>query len=76
MRGLTEQRSVIMHLTTGEVIRRLRSSSGMTQRELGALIRMTQPAVSQLERNGPASDNIRVLRRVAKALGGFRLPYW
>lgn len=57
-----------MHLTTGEVIRRVRSNTGMTQRELGALIGFTQPAVSQLEHDGPAVNDLRTLRRVARAL--------
>lgn len=49
-----------MHMTTGEVIRRARRSMGMTQTELGAVIHFTQPAVSELERNGPATNNLRV----------------
>ncbi|RDI55458.1 hypothetical protein DFR68_101291 [Nocardia mexicana] len=40
----------------------------MTQAELGALLHLTQPAVSQLEHDGPAVYDVRVLRRVAKAL--------
>ncbi|MBF6328427.1 helix-turn-helix transcriptional regulator [Nocardia transvalensis] len=43
----------------------------MTQTELGALINFSQPAVSLLERNGPASFDIRVLRLVARA---FQVP--
>ncbi|MGW3545656.1 helix-turn-helix domain-containing protein [Nocardia niigatensis] len=58
-----------MHMTTGEVIRRIRKSIGMTQAELGALLHLTQPAVSQLEHNGPAVHDVRTLRRVARALG-------
>ncbi|MFC8532127.1 helix-turn-helix domain-containing protein [Nocardia sp. NPDC057227] len=57
-----------MRVTTGEVIRRIRLSTGMTQRELGALVGLTQPAISQLERGGPAVHDLRVLRRVARAL--------
>jgi transcriptional regulator with XRE-family HTH domain len=57
-----------MHITTGEVIRRIRKSRGMTQRELGALLGYTQPVISQLERNGPAVHDVRMLRRVARAL--------
>lgn len=57
-----------MHMTTGETIRRIRKSIGMTQAELGALLHFTQPAVSQLEHDGPAVYDVRVLRRVAKAL--------
>lgn len=57
-----------MAMTTGETIRRIRKSLGMTQGELGALIYFTQPAVSQLEHDGPAVYDVRVLRRVAKAL--------
>ncbi|MFB8276950.1 helix-turn-helix domain-containing protein [Nocardia colli] len=57
-----------MHLTTGETIRRIRKSLGMTQGELAALIHFTQPAISQLEHDGPAVYDVRVLRRVAKAL--------
>ncbi len=56
-------------MTTGEVIRRIRKSIGMTQTELGALINFSQPAVSGLERGGPASHDVRVLRLVARALG-------
>ncbi|MEU2030970.1 helix-turn-helix domain-containing protein [Nocardia amamiensis] len=55
-------------MTTGEVIRRIRKSLGMTQTELGALINFSQPAVSGLERGGPASHDVRVLRLVARAL--------
>ncbi|MEU2125386.1 helix-turn-helix domain-containing protein [Nocardia niwae] len=58
-----------MYMTTGEVIRRIRKSVGMTQTELGALINFSQPAVSGLERGGPASHDVRVLRLVARALG-------
>ncbi|MEV2226276.1 helix-turn-helix transcriptional regulator [Nocardia vinacea] len=57
-----------MHMTTGETIRRIRKSIGMTQAELGTLLHFTQPAVSQLEHDGPAVYDVRVLRRVAKAL--------
>ncbi|MEU4345167.1 helix-turn-helix transcriptional regulator [Nocardia sp. NPDC023852] len=57
-----------MSMTTGEVIRRLRKSIGMTQTELGALLNFSQPAVSGLERGGPASHDVRVLRLVARAL--------
>ncbi|MFF0493924.1 helix-turn-helix domain-containing protein [Nocardia sp. NPDC004068] len=55
-------------MTTGQTIRRIRTSLGMTQAELGALIHFTQPAVSQLEHDGPAVYDVRVLRRVAAAL--------
>lgn len=55
-------------MTTGQVIRRIRKSIGMTQTELGALINFSQPAVSSLERGGPASYDLRVLRLVARAL--------
>ncbi|WP_280312413.1 helix-turn-helix domain-containing protein [Nocardia abscessus] len=55
-------------MTTGEVIRRIRKSIGMTQTELGALINFSQPAVSGLERGGPASHDVRILRLVARAL--------
>ncbi|WP_327114385.1 helix-turn-helix domain-containing protein [Nocardia sp. NBC_01730] len=55
-------------MTTGEVIRRIRKSIGMTQTELGALLNFSQPAVSGLERGGPASHDVRVLRLVARAL--------
>ncbi|MBF6169553.1 helix-turn-helix transcriptional regulator [Streptomyces gardneri] len=57
-----------MHITTGEIIRRIRKSLGMTQSELGAVLGYTQPAISQLERGGAAVHDVRVLRRVAKAL--------
>ena len=55
-------------MTTGETIRRIRISIGMTQADLGALLHFTQPAISQLEHDGPASYDLRVLRRVAIAL--------
>ncbi len=57
-----------MSMTTGETIRRIRQSIGMTQADLGALLHFTQPAISQLEHDGPASYDLRVLRRVAIAL--------
>lgn len=57
-----------MPMTTGETIRRIRKSIGMTQAEFGALLHFTQPAVSQMEHDGPASYDLRVLRRVARAL--------
>jgi len=56
-------------MTTGEVIRRIRKSIGMTQAELGTLLHLTQPAVSQLEHDGAAVHDVRTLRRVARALG-------
>ncbi|MFC9998212.1 helix-turn-helix domain-containing protein [Nocardia sp. NPDC127526] len=55
-------------MTTGETIRRVRKSLGLTQAELGAIVRLTQPAVSQLEHDGPGVHDVRVLRRIAKAL--------
>ncbi|WP_305779100.1 helix-turn-helix domain-containing protein [Nocardia nova] len=55
-------------MTTGEVIRRVRRSIGMTQAELGKLINFSQPAISLLERGGPASYDVRILRLVARAL--------
>lgn len=42
----------MVFMTTGETIRRIRKSAGMTQAELGALIHFTQPAVSNLEHDG------------------------
>jgi hypothetical protein len=57
-----------VYMTTAEVIRRIRKSIGMTQAELGALINFSQPAISGLERGGPASYDVRVLRLVARAL--------
>ncbi|WP_416566108.1 helix-turn-helix domain-containing protein [Nocardia testacea] len=57
-----------MYMTTGEIIRRIRRSLGMTQAEMGALINFSQPAVSGLENGGPASHDVRVLRLVARAL--------
>ncbi|MEV0357676.1 helix-turn-helix transcriptional regulator [Nocardia sp. NPDC050697] len=57
-----------MHIITGEVIRRVRRSLGMTQTELGAILGYTQPAISQLERGGAGVHDVRVLRRVARAL--------
>ncbi|MEV4238947.1 helix-turn-helix transcriptional regulator [Nocardia sp. NPDC049737] len=55
-------------MTTGEVIRRVRKSLGMTQTELGAILGYTQPVISQLEHDGAAVHDVRVLRRIAKAL--------
>ncbi|UGT64204.1 helix-turn-helix domain-containing protein [Nocardia asteroides] len=55
-------------MTTGEVIRRVRRSIGMTQAELGAILGYTQPAISQMEHDGSAVNDVRVLRRVARAL--------
>ncbi len=57
-----------MHMTTGEVIRRIRKSLGMTQTELGTILGYTQPVISQLEHDGAAIHDVRVLRRIAKAL--------
>nr|WP_280426366.1 helix-turn-helix domain-containing protein [Nocardia carnea] len=55
-------------MTTGEFIRQARQSIGMTQSELAAAARLSQPAVSSLERGGPATHNVRIMRRVARAL--------
>ena len=55
-------------MTTGEVIRRIRNSYGMTQRELGTLMGYAQPVISQLENNAPCVHDVRMLRRVARAL--------
>ncbi|RDI54000.1 helix-turn-helix domain-containing protein [Nocardia mexicana] len=57
-----------MHMTTGEVIRRIRKSLGMTQAELGVILGYTQPVISQLEHDAAAIHDVRVLRRIAKAL--------
>ncbi len=57
-----------MYMTTGQVIRRIRKSVGMTQTELGVLISFSQPAVSNLENDGPAVHDVRTLRLVARAL--------
>ncbi len=57
-----------MHMTTGEVIRRIRKSLGMTQAELGAILGYTQPVISQLEHDGAAIHDVRVLRQIARAL--------
>ncbi|MBF6172102.1 helix-turn-helix domain-containing protein [Nocardia blacklockiae] len=40
----------------------------MTQAELGAVLGYTQPVISQLEHDGAAIHDVRVLRRIAKAL--------
>ncbi|WP_280502969.1 helix-turn-helix domain-containing protein, partial [Nocardia farcinica] len=55
-------------MSTGEVIRRIRKSYGMTQRELATLMGYTQPVVSQLENNAPCVHDVRMLRRAARAL--------
>lgn len=55
-------------MSTGEAIRRIRKSYGMTQRELATLMGYTQPVVSQLENNAPCVHDVRMLRRVARAL--------
>src|SRR5690606_1418425 len=57
-------------MSTGEVIRRMRKSYGMTQRELATLMGYTQPVVSQLENNAPCVHDVRMLRRAARALRG------
>lgn len=60
--------ALAMHMTTGEAIRRIRKSLGMTQAELGALLNFSQPAISGLENDGPAAYDVRTLRLVARAL--------
>src|SRR5690606_25558794 len=64
----TEPGESVTAMSTGEVIRRIRKSYGMTQRELATLMGYTQPVVSQLENNAPCVHDVRMLRRAARAL--------
>src|SRR5690606_31827096 len=64
----TEPGESVTAMTTGEVIRRIRKSYGMTQRELATLMGYTQPVISQLENNAPCVHDVRMLRRAARAL--------
>ena len=50
-----------------ENIRRLRKKKGLTQKQLGEKIGVTQSAIGQLER-GSSNVKIRTLKRIAKAL--------
>lgn len=55
-------------MTVGENIRRIRKERGLTQKELGELLDMTQSAIGQFE-NDKTSPKTDTIERIASALG-------
>ena len=51
------------------VIRRLRQTKGITQRDLAAQAKVTGAYVAQLETGAKKNPSLDVLKRLAKALG-------
>lgn len=52
----------------GDVVRKIRTELGLTQKQLGRRARLTQSAVARLEA-GDVLPTLRVLQRIADALG-------
>lgn len=59
---------VLVRWTIGDVVRKLRSDRGWTQREFAAHAGMAVTAANRLEQNSDLSDQ-RTIQRAAKALG-------
>lgn len=55
-------------MTVGENIRRIRKEKGLTQKQLGERLNMTQSAVGQFE-NDKTSPKIETVEKIASALG-------
>jgi len=64
VRGEVEQ-----DLALGQLIYDLRTSAGLSQRELAARMKTTQSVISRLEEGGGARNRIDTLARLAMALG-------
>ena len=55
-------------MTVGENIRRIRKKKGLTQKQLGERLNMTQSAIGQFE-NDKTSPKIETIDKIASALG-------
>ncbi|MEY8390415.1 XRE family transcriptional regulator [Lachnospiraceae bacterium] len=55
-------------MTIGENIRKIRKEKGLTQKQLGERLNMTQSAIGQFE-NDKTSPKIETINRIASALG-------
>lgn len=55
-------------MTVGENIRRIRKEKGLTQKQLGERLNMTQSAIGQFE-NDKTSPKIETIDKIASALG-------
>jgi transcriptional regulator with XRE-family HTH domain len=55
-------------MTVGENIKRIRKERGLTQKELGGLLDMTQSAIGQFE-NDKTSPKTDTIEKIASALG-------
>jgi len=55
-------------MTVGENIKRIRKEKGLTQKELGELLDMTQSAIGQFE-NDKTSPKTDTIEKIASALG-------
>ena len=55
-------------MTIGENIKRIRKERGLTQKELGELLDMTQSAIGQFE-NDKTSPKTDTIEKIASALG-------
>lgn len=54
-------------MTVGENIRKIRKEKGLTQKQLGELLNMTQSAIGQFE-NDKTSPKIETIKKIASAL--------
>lgn len=62
----SEHKGKLMELTLGEKLRELRESQGLTQTELGKMVKMTQRKISHIEANHcePSIEDIRAFCKV------------
>lgn len=59
----------VVHEEIGAMLRVLRKSKGMTQREVAKVMGVTRPRISQIESAEGATLTLEVLNRYARALG-------
>ena len=60
-------RDDVIATALGQEVRRLRTQIGMSTRELGAILGMSQPSVSKLERNDGTNIELRLIWDLASA---------
>jgi ribosome-binding protein aMBF1 (putative translation factor) len=64
----SQQREARVELALGQLIYDLRTSAGVSQRELAGRMRTTQSVIPRLEEGGGAKNRLDTLARVATAL--------